>query len=451
MRRRSLGLLLVAVLVVTVTASGLTAGLSPEVGPDSERYSVPPQGGEVDQVVMSVTLRPDGSAVWRMEHRIRLDDEAATQGFEGTRSRIETSREAFLANFTGRVRAMASTAERDTGRAMVVENVSVTAERERFPQEYGIIRYEFRWYGFAETEGSLRAGDALRGLFLDEETTLLVSWPDNVSLAEVAPEPDDRRDGAVVWDGPLEFASGEPAVVVESESLSFGPDLTWDASSGDLFLTLGVGAFLLLGLVGTGGIALRRWRRDDDTTDRLGAEDTPDGSETKDTPDESDADDTPDGSEADDTPDGSEADDTLGGSETKDIPDGPEAEDTSGTAQSGDAPDEETSIDDGDAVGGSGTGQGEETGSSPVDPEIPEELLSNEERVLVLLDERGGRLKQQDVVEALDWSETKTSEVVSDLREADRIEVYRIGRNNVLALPGTALYEPDDENGGTQP
>ncbi|WP_226482395.1 helix-turn-helix transcriptional regulator [Natrinema amylolyticum] len=65
----------------------------------------------------------------------------------------------------------------------------------------------------------------------------------------------------------------------------------------------------------------------------------------------------------------------------------------------------------------------------------PPELLSNEERVLRLLEERGGRVKQQEVVSELDWTEAKTSQVVGDLRESDEIEVFRIGRENVLALP----------------
>ncbi|OLZ42243.1 hypothetical protein A6E15_15275 [Natrinema saccharevitans] len=64
----------------------------------------------------------------------------------------------------------------------------------------------------------------------------------------------------------------------------------------------------------------------------------------------------------------------------------------------------------------------------------PPELLSNEERVLRLLEERGGRIKQQAVVSELGWTEAKTSQVVGDLREADEIEVFRIGRENVLAL-----------------
>ena len=67
--------------------------------------------------------------------------------------------------------------------------------------------------------------------------------------------------------------------------------------------------------------------------------------------------------------------------------------------------------------------------------ETPPELLSNEERVLQLLEQRGGRIKQQDVVSELDWTEAKTSQVVGDLREDDEIEVFRIGRENVLSLP----------------
>lgn len=67
---------------------------------------------------------------------------------------------------------------------------------------------------------------------------------------------------------------------------------------------------------------------------------------------------------------------------------------------------------------------------------VADELLSDEERVIHLLEEHGGRMKQQAVVETLEWSETKTSQVVKDLHEAEKIERYRLGRENVLALPG---------------
>ena len=85
-----------------------------------------------------------------------------------------------------------------------------------------------------------------------------------------------------------------------------------------------------------------------------------------------------------------------------------------------------------------GTTADETSGAAPEggSDEPPEELLSNEERVLKLLDEEGGRIKQQAVAQRLDWTDAKTSQVVSDLREGDKVEVFRLGRENVLTLPG---------------
>lgn len=70
------------------------------------------------------------------------------------------------------------------------------------------------------------------------------------------------------------------------------------------------------------------------------------------------------------------------------------------------------------------------------DPAIDEELLTDEERVLRLLEAHGGRMKQQEVIDAVDWSRTKASDVVNEMNDAGQIEVYRLGRENVLALPG---------------
>ncbi|GAB3017820.1 helix-turn-helix transcriptional regulator [Natronobiforma cellulositropha] len=74
----------------------------------------------------------------------------------------------------------------------------------------------------------------------------------------------------------------------------------------------------------------------------------------------------------------------------------------------------------------------------------PLELLSNEEHVLRLLEERGGRVKQQEVVAELEWTEAKTSQVVSGLRESGEIDVFRIGRENVLTVPDDDLDGPAD-------
>ncbi len=77
-----------------------------------------------------------------------------------------------------------------------------------------------------------------------------------------------------------------------------------------------------------------------------------------------------------------------------------------------------------------------EDANTDADPEVPSELLSDSERVLNLVEQKGGRMKQQAVVEELGWSETKTSQVVNDLKDEGELEVYRIGRENVVSLPG---------------
>lgn len=90
-----------------------------------------------------------------------------------------------------------------------------------------------------------------------------------------------------------------------------------------------------------------------------------------------------------------------------------------------------------EAVGTDTGAAGASPASETTDEEtVPEELLSDAERLLDLVEANGGRMKQQDVVAELEWSETKTSQVVGDLSEEGKLEVYRIGRENVLALPG---------------
>ncbi len=70
-------------------------------------------------------------------------------------------------------------------------------------------------------------------------------------------------------------------------------------------------------------------------------------------------------------------------------------------------------------------------GDDTVDPE----LLSNEERVLRLLEANGGRMKQQQIVQETGWTDAKTSQVITGMRETGDVEVFRIGRENVVALP----------------
>lgn len=63
------------------------------------------------------------------------------------------------------------------------------------------------------------------------------------------------------------------------------------------------------------------------------------------------------------------------------------------------------------------------------------DLLSNEERVVEAIERSGGRMKQQQLVDELGWTDAKTSSVVSQLRDDGTISGFRLGRENVLHLP----------------
>ena len=80
---------------------------------------------------------------------------------------------------------------------------------------------------------------------------------------------------------------------------------------------------------------------------------------------------------------------------------------------------------------------------SPAESEPPQEEaagledpITDEVRVQRLLDSNGGQMRQADIVEAVDWSKSKTSRVVSSMAEEGTVEKIRIGRENVVRLAG---------------
>lgn len=67
---------------------------------------------------------------------------------------------------------------------------------------------------------------------------------------------------------------------------------------------------------------------------------------------------------------------------------------------------------------------------------LPDEtLLSDEERVLALIEAKDGRMKQADIVTETDWSNAKVSQLLSQMAEEGEIEKLRIGRENLIRLP----------------
>ncbi|MDS0294770.1 DUF7345 domain-containing protein [Halogeometricum luteum] len=380
-----------------------------------------------DDVSLRIDIREDGTAEWAVEYRVLLDDENTTTAFESVRRDVEADGSEYSSEFRGRMQSTAATAENATGREMAIENVSVSASRQQLPQEYGVLTYRFVWVNFAVVDGdSIRAGDALRGLFLDDETSLLVTWPEGYVVEDAAPAPDDERTRTVVWNGPLDFGPGEPSVVVAAQGsaeaeagagvTTNGP-ATAGGEGGGLSPAGGDGSNLWLGGAGLlvaaavvgGGWALYRRRGEDDPAD--GA-DT--GAATRTEAAAAPARDGPAGADAESAPAGTDR----------------------ATAPGEDSP--ETGAD--PEEGSTAAAPGADGGTPPWE----DELLSNEERVLALMEHEGGRLKQQEVAQTLDWTDAKTSQVVRRMREADELDAFRLGRENVLVLPDA---DADREDG----
>ncbi|WP_050034093.1 helix-turn-helix transcriptional regulator [Halorubrum halophilum] len=373
------------VLLLVVVAVAASAGLA-SIGAAQSGAGL--QAGGFDQmdvnpddVLIEVSVEPDGDAVWETQYRVQLANDDEEQAFEELRADVESDPDAYASQFGERMRATADTAENATGRKMNVTNVTVTADRRELPQSYGVLTYRFEWSNFAAVDGSrLVVGDAIDALFLDETSSLIVSWEDGYRLGDASPSPTETRDSAVVWQGPVDFTEGEPRVTIEPEGRSAGA-----------VPLVAVG--LLVAIVAVVGYRRRPWGSSEASSPSEGPAATADES-------------------ADDAEDSKSA--------------------AAATAVAG------ADGDDGPA------GSGDDTGADSAAP-IDDDLLSNEEQVLRLVEANGGRMKQKRVAEELDWTAAKTSQVVTGLRDEGDLDGFRLGRENVLSLPDYDATTDDGE------
>lgn len=308
---------------------------------------------DADRVLLRFDVREDGAAVARVEYRFALDESNNTTAFTRLQQAVMGNQTQYLERFERRVNRTVRTAENATGRPMRVTNATVRAETRQLPESYGVVVYTFTWHGFAQVEnGELRVGDALAGLYLEEDTQLQISWPAEYEAQTVHDSVNERRDHAAIWVGPLWFDREGPRLVLGQDGLPVEPIPV---------------ALLGLSVLFAGSGLVLWWRAGRSNDDGRPAP----------------------------TPVGSQSTDSDGG-------------------------------------------QSVETAS---DMAVEPELMSNEERILWEINQRNGRVKQQELVEALDWSDAKVSRAVSALRERGAIERIRIGNENLLSVPADGEEE----------
>jgi uncharacterized membrane protein len=250
----------------------------------------------------------------------------------------------------------------------------------------GILLLSFTWTNFLERgeENSLRLGDVFT---TPAERTWLSSLGEGQRLTVVTPPgyvisrtsfPIQQQNGSLIIDGPREFTTEERLSVTYRET---------DQLASPWLLVAG-GLVAVVVVVAVVGFSRRR------------------------------------GASA-----GSAA--TTNGGETH-------AESRQAAESPGDGAAEPTDAGSRDEVTGPADGTDDEPAEPAETSEEPEpdiELLSDEERVERLLRERGGRMKQANIVKETGWSDAKVSQLLSAMAENDRVEKLRLGRENLISLP----------------
>ncbi len=181
---------------------------------------IPTAGAEISY---TFDIDTQGNAWYIIEYRTLLDSQDRINEFDEFKLVVEGN-STHKAEFEARMRDIVAKAGIATSRPMIASDfdVSVTTQNSA-TGNYGIVRYSFMWGNFAEVSGSsMVIGDVFfGGQYISTGDTFIIKVPDGYEVSEVTPTPDSERKSELIWSGPRNFNSGEPAVVVEKSSSSF--------------------------------------------------------------------------------------------------------------------------------------------------------------------------------------------------------------------------------------
>ncbi|SIR66243.1 helix-turn-helix transcriptional regulator [Natronorubrum thiooxidans] len=366
--------------------------------------------------VIRITISETGDATWTIERYVVLttddDEEAFTEYADAV-----TSGQREITYDAEQFEPFRQDAQQATGREMSLENAGWDEPRIVSPEEagldaqtlpetdentsvrVGVLAYSVTWTNFATVdEDRIYFGDVFQTdsgvwLSLSDEQRLVIESPPGYALSAEASTTLQR-------DGPYQFSEDDLQIIFV-RSAGGGNGLAPTAAVSNWLIAGIVGLVFVVG-VGSYLLARRPHIELPPPVDRLckrvGALGVVRRLRTRTT---------------DETPSHESITDTDGGSL--------EAPPETGTNPTDTAP-----------AGGAGT---QLEFDEEIDDGIDPELLSDEERVLRLLKQNSGRMKQGSIVSETGWSNAKVSQLLSQMDEGDEIEKLRIGRENLITLP----------------
>lgn len=396
------------------TAAPTGAGPSPQQDADAEADAGGPiaqlEGFDADQTVFVITVREDGDAEWRFVYERRLENETDVADFRAYAERFNTEETETFRNFRERATALAASGNDSLARNMSAERFRRDARVEPRPpagEEFAVVEMSFVWRGFAATDGAaVTVSDVfVGGLYVGPNQRLRFEPGPNLQFESAEPQPDSTagetlaESESVRWVGERQFTDRQPRVAFVDRDGS--PDASPGSDGGDASDAgadgdgLGPGALVGAGIVIVVVLAVGAAVALASRSGPLSAE-----SETAASSDDAEA--------------------------------GPAADAGNATPAPSDT--------DAASAGTASTDSSEDDGGDATDALPEEPVLSDEQRVVSLLDSEGGRMRQAEIVERTGWSKSKVSMQLSEMEADGTVSKLRVGRENIVSLAG---HEPD--------
>ncbi|UPW01913.1 hypothetical protein M0R88_07400 [Halorussus gelatinilyticus] len=335
-----------------------------------------------ETTAIHVTLRENGDARWNITARYRLEDDNETEAFRELAAKYEDGR-ADTGLTSATFERVVERVNASIDRSMALREVGRSA-RLQHNGTVGVLSLSFTWTNFTQiADEQIVLGDAFwigsdTWLpALDEDQTLTISVPSQYYLSSGSPS------GGKIVNGTVLRYDGPQQFERGDFAITYSPKSTETSTTTRKKGILPGGSSLwgivvvFLLLTGSFGAYALAQRRDVDPTPV-----------------------------ADPSSDDSPGDDT-GAS----------------------------------AVVSRPNGGGEAVADDGEDDEPEPELLSDEERVLRLLRDNDGRMKQGQIVKETNWSNAKVSQLLSKMDDNDDVDKLRIGRENLITLPEEDVTE----------
>jgi hypothetical protein len=380
----------VALALVVLLGVGVPAGTGAVSQP---RVTTPP---EFDSTTFEITVYANETARWTFEHTRPLND-SERQQYRDFAERFNSENLSFYETFRDRARRLVSAGRNATDRNMTARQFSKQASIDELGNR-GIVRMSFMWTNFArQTEGDVLVGDVFEGgLYIGADQRLVIGAGPALSFSAVEPTPDVTSGASltdsdsVTWRGERVFSDEHPrvrlspAAGVTTRTGSVPTTTTRTTSQGATATTPTTTMSAENRSMGMAMVAvlLLAIALGGAVLWRSGG---------------------------------------FGGSR----------ETGGGTAP------------DAGAAAGTRTQAAAQSGiqsTTQNEGVAEEELLSDTDRVLQMLESNGGQMKQVAIVENTDWSKSKVSMLLSDMEDDGHISKLRVGRENIISLRG---HEPE--------